>query len=189
MDQLKIIKLCKKGDAKGFELLVHTYAPMLLGICKRYMIDEAASKDALQNCLIDIFRHIKKYKHQGKFEAWMKKIAVNASLKLLRKEKKHSKSLTVIDDKDYLNLGANPSIIDQLNKDAVIDKINKLPEDFRLIINLYIIEGYSYSEIAELMDLKESHCRVKVSRARKKLQLLLTEEKASYGIARSRKVD
>ncbi len=189
MKEKQLIKLCQKGDSKAFELLVHKYSPTLMGICMRYMKDETAAKDALQECFITIFRNIQKYQALGSFEGWLKRIAVTSSLKELRKKKSNVSSLTMIFEDQIEQLTEEPVAIQQLEEKAVLDKINSLPEEYRIVFNLYIIEGFSYKEIAELLGLKETSCRMRLSRARKKLHSLLLKDKDYYGFERTRKVD
>lgn len=189
MEQTQLIRLCQKGDAKAFEILVHQYSRMLMAICVRYMKDQSAAKDALQECLISIFRGIGKYKHEGNFEGWMKRIAVNSSLKELRKKKNSYNSLTLVNDIILENAFEEPIILESLNLEAVMIKINELPEDYRIAFNLYVVEGYSYQEIANLLQTTEVNCRMKVSRARKKLHTILLKDQDYHEFKRTRKVD
>lgn len=189
MDSKKLLRHCKKGDPKAFELLVHHYSPMLHSICKRYVIGSASAKDALQECLISIFRGIGSYKEVGSFEAWMKRIAVTSSLKELRKNKKQTLSLSSLAYSDNEIISEDPVILDKLNVDEVLEVINELPQDFRIAFNLFVIEGFSHKEIAILENIDETVSRVRVSRARKKVKELLLKNQAYYGFASARKVD
>lgn len=155
----------------------------------RYMKDDSAAKDALQECFITIFKSIKKYKSLGSFEGWLKRIAVTSSLKELRKKKKNTSSLTMIFEDQLESLSEEPVVLKNLEEKEVLSKINELPEDYRIIFNMYIIEGFGYAEIAEMLNLKETSCRMRLSRARKKLHSILLKDKDYYGFERTRKVD
>lgn len=159
-----------------------------MAICIRYLQNEVEAKDALQNCLITVFRQFDGFKRDDSLEGWLKRVAVTSSLKELRKKKRFVHALDVIENESS-DLNTDPIILDQLNRDDVLEQINSLPEDYRIAFNMYIIEGYSYKEMAEILELNESTCRMKVSRARKKMQILLKTEYSNYSNARSRKVD
>ena len=155
----------------------------------RYMKDEAPAKDALQECFITIFRNIQKYKAIGSFEGWLKRIAVTSSLKELRKKNKNLSSLTMIYEDQLEEMSEQPVAIQNMEAKDVLDKINELPDEYRIIFNMYIIEGLSYAEIAELLDMKEASCRMRLSRARKKMHSILLKDQDYYGFEQSRKVD
>lgn len=189
MKEKQLIKQCKKGDPKAFELLVHQYSPILSAICKRYVGDDANTKDALQECFINIFKGIKTYQATGSFVGWMKRIAVTSSLKEIRKRSKHTLSLSTINDYDKQMNVEEPVVLDKLNLEEVMKIINELPEQYRLVFNLYVVEGYNHKEIGELLGIEESASRTRVSRARKKVQELLLKNQHYYGFTPARKVD
>jgi len=175
LTEVQIIKYCKKGDSRGFKNLVDAYAPKLYGICLRYMNDEFEAKDVLQECFIKIFKNIPDYKTTGSFEGWISKIAVNCSLMALRK---NNIQLRLIDplngfnEKDHLTV----DIEKDMNEKDILDMLKKLPNHYRVIFNLAIIEGYKHSEIAEILDIPESTSRAKLSRARRKMQEIYLDE-------------
>lgn len=169
-------------------MLVHKYGPKLMAICMRYMQDEAKAKDALQNCFITVFRQFDGFKEDSNLDGWLKRVAVTSALKELRGRKNSSHSLDVV-GQDPTLLKVEPIALDQLNKEDVLKKINSLAPDYRVAFNMFIIEGFTYQEMAEILEIKESTCRMKVSRARKKMQILIRQDYLEYENARSRKVD
>lgn len=184
-----IIKHCKKGDSKAFEILVYRYSSILMGICYRYLNDEEAAKDALQECFITVFKSIQKFEIGGSFEGWLKRVAVTTSLKAIRSKKNTQYPFAVIIDDNDEYYAEEAVVLQDLEKEEVLKKINQLPDEYRLPFNMFIIEGFSYSEISELLDINENTCRMRVSRARKKLHSILLKDKEYYGFERSRKVD
>lgn len=173
MEEVQIIKYCKAGNSRGFKELVDRYAPKLYGICLRYMGDEFEAKDVLQESFIKIFKNISKYEQTGSFEGWMSKIAVNSSLMALRKNKNHIAYLEPIQE----TIDAyDTEIEDKLNENDIVEMIKKLPNHYRTIFNLAIIEGYKHSEIASLLNITESTSRTKLTRARKKMQDIYLKE-------------
>ena len=166
MTEAEIIKDCKRGNQKGYKALVDKYAPMLMGICLRYMQNEFAAKDVLQECFIKIFQNIPNYKPKGSFEGWISKIAVRSSLIALRKKKNGFAYLeTVQEEWKY-----DPKIEIELNEEDILKMIHMLPEHYRVIFNMSIIEGYTHAEIAKMLQIPESTSRTKLTRARRKMQ-------------------
>ena len=169
MKEAEIIQLCKKGDPKGFRKLVDSYAPQLMAVCQRYISDEFTAKDVLQESFIRIFKNIGKYQEKGSFEAWLRRIVITSALMEIRKQKR---------DPFKSNLGMEQSqLLDQhaevdlsLNESDILAMIHELPEHYRVIFNLYVIEGYNHKEIAALLDIGESTSRTKLTRARVKMQ-------------------
>lgn len=165
MDEKEIIRKCIKGDRASQKELYDTYAPMFLGICYRYFPNYDIANDILQDSFVKIFQNLKCCKGEGSFEGWMRRICVNTALSELRKNK-HSVPL---EDENFGRLQAyTPG-----DEKDIIDLITTLPNGYREIFNLHVIEGYSLKEIAGLLDLSEVNVRVKYHRARKKMQVIL----------------
>ncbi len=187
--ETKFINRCKKGDVKAFEQLVHRYSNVLYNVCIRYMIDRELAKDVLQECFITIYRNIKTYKNTGSFEAWMKRIAVTSSLKELRKNRKHEISMEIVKEIDLHSISEENVAIEKLKLDEVLATINLLPDEYRIAFNLFVIEGYNHSEIANLENIDVRLSRARVSRARTKVQQLLLKNQDYHEFTTARKVD
>ncbi len=189
MKDTDLIKSCKKGEHKAYELLVHKYSPVLFAICKRYVNDDAKAKDALQECFISVFKGIDTFKNGGNFQGWIKRIAVTSSLKQLRKERKNVFSFSSLKNDDSTFFKEEPIAIEILKLEEVLKIINQLPDDYRIAFNLFIIEGYSHNEIAVIENIAETVSRTRVRRARIKVQELLLKNEMYYEITSARKVD
>jgi len=161
----KLIQACQKGDKKAQYILVKQYAGMLLTICRRYARDEAMAKDLLQETLIKIFIAIPNYKPIGSFEGWMKKIALNCSLQWISKS--HFKKETY--PTDLVEQIEKPTILDTLATENIIQQIQQLPDGYRTVLNLYIVEGFSHKEIAEMLQISVGTSRSQLKRARNRL--------------------
>jgi RNA polymerase sigma-70 factor (ECF subfamily) len=169
LKEAEIIKRCKKGDPKGFRALVDTYASRLMGVCLRYMEDEAAAKDVLQESFIRIFHNMDKYVKKGSFEAWLTRIAVTSALMELRKNKRFPFHVEL--EANHGNaIRENVHAETTLNEEDILAMIHELPEHYRVIFNLYVIEGFTHAEIADLLEIGESTSRTKLTRARQKMQ-------------------
>lgn len=165
MDQEKLIKDCIKNKRKAQKKLYEYYASTLLGICFRYFPHNDIAHDILQESFIKIFKNLKEFKGHGSFEGWMKRICINTALSELRKKNK-------LIFKEEFEMEAL-KLETTGNENDIISLITKLPDGYREIFNLHGIEGYSFKEIAQLVDLTEGNVRVKYHRARKKMQEIL----------------
>ena len=170
MKDKEIIKYCKQGDQRGFKALVEQYAPKLMGICIRYLQNEFEAKDALQETFIKIFQNIEKYETTGNFSGWLRKIAINTSLIAIRKKRNGFAYLENEGFENDWNYDAEIEI--ELNEKDILNMIHSLPEHYRVIFNLAVVEGYSHIEIAKLLNIAESTSRSKLTRARKKMQII-----------------
>lgn len=170
MSEEYIIQQCKKGDHEAFRILLDKYAPILMGVCMRYLRNENQAKDALQESFIKIFNNFQKLEDYKAQKAWMIKIAVNTCLR----ELKSMKTFDDIDDKvieDVFEL----SFIEIIETESLLMIIDRLPENWRMVFNLHVVEGYSHKEIAEMLKIPEASSRVYLTRARKALQAMIKE--------------
>ena len=139
------------------------YAPILLGICFRYIPKEDVANDILQEAFIKIFGKIRTFKGEGSFEGWMKRITVNCALDEINRQKRHHV--------EYNEVEYVVTVNDFDDKEDVL--IAMLPEEYREVFNLHAIEGFSFKEIGDMLDLTEVNVRVRYHRSRKKLQELI----------------
>lgn len=170
MTEAQLIQACQQNDRRAQKALVDRYAPTLYTVARRYMRDEPSAKDVLQEALILIFKNIKSYKPKGSFEGWMRRIVVNSALKYLR-DKDFQKGLVSVDHlSEHQTL---PEIYQQLSTEEIIQLIQSMPDRFRQVFNLYIIEGYDHNEIASMLGISAGTSRSQLTRARQWLQARL----------------
>jgi RNA polymerase sigma-70 factor (ECF subfamily) len=162
----QLIKNCQQGKKESQYELVKRYSAMLMTVCRRYARDNASAKDILQETLIKIFSNIEKYQPTGSFEAWMRRIAVRCALTWI--DRKDIKNETFQDAVQEVEM--QPEIYGQLAMEEIIALIQGLTPGLQAVFNLYIMEGYSHSEIAELLGISESSSRANLTRARQVLQ-------------------
>ena len=167
LTEKQLIKDCQAHKKPAQFELVKRYSGMLMTVCRRYITDQSSAKDVLQESFIRIFSNIKQYKSTGSFEAWMRTITIRCALSWLKK--RAAKKETVIADIN-VTLSVKPAVFAQMETEAIIEVIQTLPEHFRAVFNLNIIEGYSHKEIAKLLNIKESTSRAQLTRARKLLK-------------------
>jgi len=173
LKELEIIKGCKKGDRKAQRALVDTYSNYIFTICMRYMKDQGMAEDCLQESLVRILSNIDKYDDYGSFKSWMSTLTVRKCIDQLRKEKRHQYSeldnVAEPGRKEVSNL--------KLEVEDVMNFVNTIPEQYRIVINMFIVEGYSHKEIAETLGVTESSSRSILTRARRMIKNAFEEKK------------
>jgi RNA polymerase sigma-70 factor (ECF subfamily) len=164
-----IIKGCLSGNRRDQELLYRRHAARLYAVCLQYSGNDDEARDILQEGFIKIFENLVHYKHEGSFEGWMHRIVVNTALEKFRS--KHN--LYRVDDIDLIpEQDAATETEDYAGLEAVdlLDIIRELPPKYRMVFNLFAIEGYSHKEISEMVNISEGTSKSNLSRARIILQ-------------------
>ena len=170
MTEIKnIIKGCLNGDRRDKELLYRRHAAKLYAVCLQYSGNDEEARDILQEGFIKIFENLVHYKHEGSFEGWMRRIVVNTALEKYR----NRHNLYRVDDIDTIpEQDAEPDNMDYsgLGVSDLLDIIRELPPKYRMVFNLYAIEGYSHKEISKMVNISEGTSKSNLSRARVILQ-------------------
>lgn len=169
----ELIVGCQKDKRKAQKELYDRYAPVLLGVCMRYAKDSSEAEDVLQEGFIKIFDKIKLFNGQGSFEGWMRKLMVNTAISNYRKNLKRYYKAD-IDEPQVQGMTSEKSNL-EFTKDELMQVINSLPDGYRMVFNLYAIEGYKHKEIGELLEIDETTSKSQYSRAKKQIQKKLTE--------------
>ncbi|MBK8702796.1 MAG: RNA polymerase sigma factor [Saprospiraceae bacterium] len=172
MTESDIIKGCKKGVPLYQRALVERYSPMLMTVARRYVPGYHAAEDILQEALLKIFRAIPNYAPTGSFEAWMRRIVVTTALHALDKSwyRRENGDLDSVEEPFFM-----PDVYARLGAEELLALIAKLPEGFRQIFNLNVIEQYPHTEIAVMLGITESTSRSQLTRARKLLQTMIAD--------------
>ncbi len=170
----ELIKACMQENADAQKELYERYAPMLMGTCMRYAKDQVEAEDILQESFIKIFQKIKKYNRQGSWEAWLRRITINTAIDHLRKQKNMQRNISIEQDQ-ALQVEAHE--VDQLELEYLYQIIQELPAGYRVVFNLYAIEGYSHREIGKQLGITESTSRSQYTRARAILMQRIREDR------------
>lgn len=157
----QLIENCKKNDAKAQSQLYTLYASKLFSLCLKYSNDYAAAEDTLHDAFITIFKKIEQYRHKGSFEGWMKRIAINTAL-----QKYRSVGVFDIINEELLEEVTVEVDNDDIQIDFLLKIIQELPDRYRLVFNLYALDGYSHSEIAEMLNINVGTSKSNLARAR-----------------------
>lgn len=176
LDDQGLIKLCQKRDSKGFTELYRRYSKAVFNSIMRLVGDFAQAEDLLQEVFVTIYQEIMREKHIEHFGGYSKRIAMNRAISFLRQHKR------VLAFEDYSeDIQAEEAIDEEtfeLKVEDVKKAINALPEGFRTVVNLYLVEGISQEEIAEMLGVSYSTVRTQYHRAKKKILSILQKEVA-----------
>lgn len=182
MSDQQIIELCAKHDRKAQQVLYDKYSRLLLGVCLRYATDKAEAEDILQDSFLKIFNSIKDFTGSGSFIGWLRKVAVNTSITHYHKNLKYRYHVEI---EEYVSVetGVTSFEEDFFTSDELYKVLNELPTGYRMVFNLYAVEGYKHKEIAEMLGIDTNTSKSQYSRAkaviREKLEML-GKLKSSY---------
>lgn len=163
----QLVQQCVAGNRKCQELLYKKYASKMFGLCLGYINDRDAAKDVLQEGFIKVFSSLRSFKGQGSLEGWIRRIIVNTAVDHYRMSVRDKRALNVNE--------SNAAPLEMPVPDKILEKellglIGRLPEGARVIFNLYVVEGYSHNEIADMLGITAGTSKSQVSRARVLLQ-------------------
>lgn len=164
-NELELLRLVKQGDSMAFRTVYSTYIRYLTAICSRYIVNNEDVKDVLQDSFLKIFAGIVlfKYRGRGSLKGWITKITVNETLKFLKK----SSRLEFVEISELEHeLAEEEPDVDALPSSVLFKLIRELPDGYRTIFNLYVIENKSHKEIAKLLNIKESTSASQLHRAK-----------------------
>ena len=162
-----VIQSCIAGRRASQELLYQYFAPRMFGICLRYGHDYPTAEDLLQEGFIKVFNKLDRYRYEGSFEGWMKRIFINTAIEHYRKSSNRN-FFVEIDEATELTLKS--VAIDNLATQDLLKVVQKLPDGYRTVFNLYAIEGYNHKEIGKLLGISEGTSKSQLARARATLQ-------------------
>src|SRR5690606_19995168 len=167
----EIIDQCREGSQKAqFQLYKLYYQPMY-SVCMRLMNNETDAEDVMQEAFLNAFKKIDTYKGEVSFGAWLKKIVINRSLDYLKKRKVKFEE---INEKSNQFIGHQMET-KEVNMKVIKDAIQKLPDGYRVVLSLYLIEGYDHEEISEIIGISNSNSRTQFLRAKNKLREILKD--------------
>jgi RNA polymerase sigma factor (sigma-70 family) len=163
LNETDLIQGCVRKDTIAQYALFEKYAGILMTICRRYAGDQYEAEDMLQETFISIFSHIHQFKSTGSFEGWLKRITVHAAIKILQGRK--IKVIGITNDLHEL-ISPDFNVLSDLSAEDLLKLIIQLPDGYRVIFNLYAIEGYSHDEIAGMLKIKTATSRSQLFKAR-----------------------
>lgn len=174
-ENIDIINGCKKGDRKAQEKLYKNYYRAMITVCLRYTKNDEDAVEVLNNGFLKVFRNIQRYESsQASLYTWIRTIVVNSCLDFIKQKQKLEKVNELNEDTE---VHIAPEIINKMKTAELLDQVRRLAPATQAVFNLYVIEGYSHKEIAQLLNISEGTSKWHLSEARKNLQQLINQPK------------
>lgn len=167
-----LVTACINGNRVAQKQLYESMYGRMMGICLRYSRDEDEARSLVNQGFFKVFKSLSKKSPSAPLEAWMKRIMINTSIDEVRKRnRRKTEELSVVSD--YV---VDENIISQFQVDEILKLVQQLPEMYRTVFNLSVIEGYNHKEIAEMLNIEEATSRSNLSKSKKKLREFITQK-------------
>ena len=174
MNEPTLVKKCLKRDQRAQKELFDKYSPKMMGVCLRYMKNKEQAEDALQDGFVKVFSKLNLYKGKGSLEGWVRRVLVNTCLDQIRKKVKLNMNVSM-DEVEYM-IEHNGYIIEGLSAKDLLEMVNSMPDGYRVVFNMFAIEGYSHKEIAKELGVSENTSKTQYLRARGYLRIKMEEQ-------------
>jgi RNA polymerase sigma-70 factor (ECF subfamily) len=175
LDIKQLINDCQKNDRKAQEQLYRLYSPKLFSVCLKYSRNYTEAQDNLQDGFLIIFKKIEQYSFKGSFDGWLKRVIINHVLQQYRQETFLSLVKEDVPDDDKIEIDD-----EDISLEYLLKIIQELPNQYRLVFNLYVLDGYSHQEIAEMLTINLGTSKSNLARAkmilREKIELFKNKE-------------
>ena len=165
MDEKELVEKCLGNDKNAQRQLFDTYSSKMMGVCMRYANTREEGEDILIEGFTKIFLHLNEFRFDCMLTTWMRRIMVNTAISHFRMHHKHHNALPLENAESELRSPDElPS--ERIQGKELLELIQRMPETYRVIFNLAVMEGYSHQEIGEMLDIQESTSRSQLTRAR-----------------------
>lgn len=176
----RLIKKCLKNDVKAKCQLYEQHKQMMFGVCMRYAKNRMEAEDILHDAFIKVLNNLDKYRGEGPLGGWVRRITVNTCLNFLRDKKPEVDDLDNVCDGDFD--ACEDKVHGSISEKELLRYIHELPDGYRTVFNLYVIEGYKHHEIGEMLGISENTSKTQLSKAKKALKARLVKEKFDYAV-------
>lgn len=171
-----LIKGCIDGDRQMQKILYQTFSSKMYGVCLRYSENVEDANDILQEGFIKVYKNIHKFRSEGSFEGWVRRIFINTSIEHFRKKIKFN-NITEVQENTVEDNSVN--VFDTLSAKDIIKTINQLSPGYKAVFNMHVIEGYSHKEIAEILGITEGTSKSQLARAKGILKKMISTDTKS----------
>ena len=168
-EETEIIKLAVENNRQAQQQIYSRFSSKMLSVCRQYIKDIQLAEDVMITAFMKVFTNLNKFENKGSFEGWIRRIIVNECISYLRVQKK----VKFTEDEIYVEESFNATD-SQFSIDQIQFLIDALPDGYKMIFNLYAIEGYKHNEIAKMLGINEGTSKSQLSHARKMLQTQIT---------------
>lgn len=169
----ELIDECLKNNRIAQKQLYEKYSRKMFGVCLRYAKSKEEAEDVLADAFVQIFMKLSSFKRDGSFEGWIRRIVVNTSITAYRSNLKFNLNDEISEIRDISN--NDVSAIDLLNLQQLKSLIQQMPDGYRMVFNLHVMEGYNHREIGEILNINEGTSKSQFSKARKWMQAKLEQ--------------
>lgn len=171
-EETELILLAVANNRAAQQKIYSKFSPKMLGVCRQYIKDLQLAEDVMITAFMKVFVNLKNFENKGSFEGWIRRIMINESISFIRVQK----NVKFIEDDTYFEESYN-NIESQFSVEDIQSLIDSLPDGYKMVFNLYCIEGYKHQEIAEMLQINEGTSKSQLSHARKMLQTQITKLK------------
>ncbi len=171
-----MVQRCLRGDAKAQQKLFELFYGKMLAVCLRYTKDREEAKDMMQDGFMKVFQKLEQYTFTAPLDAWVRRIMVNTAIDHYRK---NAAEPIAKDIEDAYEVHEETDVISDMNHAELLQCLQHLPAGYRMVFNMYVIEGFSHKEIAEAMNVSEGTSKSQLSKARLYLQKIIANRFSS----------
>ena len=164
-EEKELIELAIENNRHAQQRLYSKFSPKMLSVCRQYIKDVHKAEDVMITAFMKVFANLKNFEHKGNFEGWIRRIMINECISYIRVHKK----VTFIEEENYVEERYN-NIESQFSVEDIQLLIDNLPDGYKMVFNLYCIEGFKHQEIAAILGINEGTSKSQLSHARKMLQ-------------------
>jgi RNA polymerase sigma-70 factor (ECF subfamily) len=171
----ELVERCKQGDPQGFQTLYRQYSKAMFNTSLRIVNNTADAEDVLQESFLDAFRSLHDFHYRSTFGAWLKKIVINKSINILRKRRNdfidmENSDLQGVPEEEPVNETEIQYRVEEVKK-----SITRLPDGYRTVLSLYLLEGYDHEEISQILNISHNTVRTQYVRAKQKLLTIIKQ--------------
>jgi RNA polymerase sigma factor (sigma-70 family) len=173
LTERELIEGCIKDKQEAQKKLFNLFAGKMMSVCLRYANDEGQAQDILQEGFIKVFKNIGQFRFEGSFEGWLRRVFVNVAIRQAGKQKIHFSNIDMAGDTEH---SVAPEVLAKISADEIHIFIRSMPDGYRTVFNLNVIEGYSHEEIAVMLGIQPTTSRGQLLKARKYLQAMIEKK-------------
>lgn len=172
LNLMDLIDSCKAGEKQAQKQLFEMFAGKMMSVSRRYARHRMEAEDIMQDGFIRAFTKLDQYQHGGSFEGWLRRIIINIALKKISKKSFKNENIGIDDNYD---LPVAETALSAISADEIMQLVETLPDGYKHVFNLYVMDGYSHKEIGEILGMGESTSRSQLVKARRILQQKIIE--------------
>lgn len=169
----QLIEGCLNNESYYQELLYKRFAPKMFGVCMRFAKNQMEAEDIMQEGFIKVYSYLKTFRKEGSLEGWIRRTIINTAINLYKKNYKYLQDTAL--DQAGKAAAEEEGVLDKLSLKELLNLIQELPDGYRIVFNLNVMEGYTHREIGEMLEISENTSKSQLSRARNALQKKIKE--------------